>query len=49
MTRTAEGCQTSQQVLLVKFDTGRVEKLSQFINKGTFAMMRLLGGNVTPH
>jgi hypothetical protein len=28
-----------QQVLLVKFDTGRVEKLSQFINKGTFTMM----------
>ena len=30
--RTLKGCQTSQQVLLIKFDTRRVEKLSQFIN-----------------
>jgi hypothetical protein len=35
MTRTPKGCQTSKQILLVKFDTGRVEKLSQFINKAT--------------
>src|SRR6185503_20640463 len=28
--RTPKGCQTSQQVLLVKFDTGLVKKLSQF-------------------
>ena len=36
--RTPEGCQTSQQVLLVKLDAGRVEQLSQFINKGMFTM-----------
>jgi hypothetical protein len=36
LSRTPEGCQTSQKILLVKFDTGPVEKLSQFINKGMF-------------
>jgi hypothetical protein len=44
-----EGCQTSQWILLVKFDTGRVEKFSQFMNKGIFTMMRILCGNVAPH
>jgi len=47
--RTPKGCQTSQEILLVKFDTRRVEKLSQFINKRSFTMMRLLRGNVAPH
>jgi len=38
-----------QQILLVKFNTLRVEKLSQFINKGLFTMMLVLVGNVAPH
>ena len=47
--RTPEGCQTSQWILLVKFDTGRVETFSQFMNKGMFTMMRILCGNVAPY
>jgi len=31
MTRTPEGCQTSQSILLLKFDTRRVEKLSDMV------------------
>ena len=31
MTRTPEGCQTSQSILLVKFDIRRVEKLSDMV------------------
>jgi len=34
-------------VLLVKFDTGRVEKLSQFIGECLLTMMRVLVGNIS--
>ena len=36
------------QVLLVKFDVRRVEKLSQFINKGMLPIMRILSGKALP-